>query len=593
MIDIIKKWFWYDWMAVGLRTIWLFIVAIASFVNPSQAVAPVWTIIFVLLVYLIPLMVKYRSENKYLVVEVISAGFFYLYIAYVASDLLWSFAIFVLIIGLASNRKTYVWTGISGVLIFPILNGWISNQLPLEFVVSCSISFIIGFAFNVLIQSHNQAGIIQEQKQLLEQHLSKIEELTLKEERNRLSHELHDTIGHSLTSLIVGVESLRSSLPASQIERVDTLVSIGQRSLDNIRKHLHQLSDTPSNHSLSESIQQLTQEFMKSTGITVHFRVIGSETLVMQKMNFCLYRCLQESLTNAVRHGQASKVSVDLYFDSQHLRLQIEDNGSGMETSQFGFGLQGMKERLNLLHGSLSVHSGPQQGTIVICTIPLQIELVQGTIRLLIVDDQVIIADSLKHILDQHTDFLVVGTAGNGHDALTLCEQSQPDIVLMDVHMQGMNGLEALQEMKRRWSTMKIVLMTTFEDTKQAATALENGVEGYMLKSIHPKEMIEAMKLIYNGGTWIDQTVAARVFEEMKRQREVLEKIGPNDPYGLTKRDREILEQLSNGMRYKSIAANLFLTEGTVRNYCSTLYSKLGVSNREEAVERARSENLL
>ncbi|MBH5319529.1 hybrid sensor histidine kinase/response regulator transcription factor [Paenibacillus sp. GSMTC-2017] len=594
MKSIMKTWLWYDWMTVGLRTLWLLIVGMTVCINLSLAALLVWvTVISALVVYFIPLIVKYRDENKYLVVEVLSAGTFYLYIAYFSSELLWSFAILVIIIGLASNPKTYVWAGISCGFIFPIVNGWISNQPPLELVVSCSVSFAMGYAFNVLIQSHKQAGIIQEQKQLLEQHLTKIEELTLKEERSRLSHELHDTVGHSLTSLIVGVESLRSYVPVTQIERIDALVSIGQHSLDDIRKHMYQLTSTPLNDSLSESLLQLTQEFMKSTGIHVNFRVIGRETLVIQKMSFCLYRCLQESLTNAVRHGQASEVSVQLYFESQQIRLQIEDNGVGMESSEFGFGLHGMLERLELLDGTLSVHSQLEQGTIVICTIPLQAERIQGTIRLLIVDDQAIIADSLKHIMNQHADFLVVGTACNGQGALELCEQFEPDIVLMDVHMQGMNGLEALRVMKQRWPTMKVVLMTTFEDAMEATTALENGAEGYMLKSTHSKEIMEAMKLIYRGGTWIDQSVAVRVFEVMKRQREVLEKIVPNDPYGLTKRDREILEQLSNGMRYKSIAAKLFLTEGTVRNYCSTLYSKLGVSNREEAVELARTKSIL
>lgn len=104
--------------------------------------------------------------------------------------------------------------------------------------------------------------------------------------------------------------------------------------------------------------------------------------------------------------------------------------------------------------------------------------------------------------------------------------------------------------------------------------------------------MKEALKLIYNGGTWIDQSVATRVFEEIKRQREQLEKIGSSKdsyPYGLTKREMEILEHLSNGLRYKSIAAKLFLSEGTVRNYCS----KLDVNNREEAIKMARTENIV
>ncbi|MBU7318183.1 helix-turn-helix transcriptional regulator [Paenibacillus oleatilyticus] len=597
MLSILKKWFLYDWVVLAIRTTWLAIILISGFINPSLIITPLWIVgMLALLVYVIPPIVQYRKRSWYLAVEVLFSGFFHLYLAYAAPGLLWSFVLFAVIIGLASSWRTYVWTGIPCGLVFPALNGWLADRLPYEFMFSCSFGFAIGFAFSILIQSHKQAQIIQEQKQLLERHITQIEELTLMEERHRLSHELHDTIGHALTSLIVGVESLRSSVPAVQIERIDSLVGIAQRSLNDIRNHLHQLSHGPLNHSLSESLLQLTEEFRKSTGVTVNFRVIGSEALVLQKMNLCLYRCLQESLTNAVRHGQASAVSVQLHFDSHQLRLQIEDNGIGTDSIRFGFGLNGIKERLEQLHGTLSVHSQSGQGTVVICNIPLQAAPVHGHIRLLIVDDQSIIADSLQHILEQHADFIIVGTAGDGHEALEHCERSRPDIVLMDIRMQGMNGLEALLEMKQRWPDMKVVLMTTFEDSIQAATALEHGAEGYMLKSLHPRELTEALKLIYSGGTWIDQSIATRVFEEMKRQREQLEKYSPqqeNYPYGLTKREIEILQHLSDGLRYKSIAAKMFLSEGTVRNYCSTLYSKLGVSNREEAIELARVENIV
>lgn len=107
-------------------------------------------------------------------------------------------------------------------------------------------------------------------------------------------------------------------------------------------------------------------------------------------------------------------VSVQLHFSNQQLRLQMEANGIGMEEIQFGFGLNRMKERLKLFHDTVSVHSESGEGTFVICNIPLQTEPVQDAIRLLIVDDQVSITNSLKQILDQHADFNVVDTAGTG-----------------------------------------------------------------------------------------------------------------------------------------------------------------------------------
>lgn len=597
MFSFTKKWIWYDWIFVLIRTFWLIVIISANFMFPTSIhTSSMIVLSLTFVVYLVPLIIRYKKPEWYPAFDIITAGCFYLYLASVAPNLLWSFILLVIIIGLCSNQNNYIWSGIFCGFAFPILNAWIANRSPYELIVSCSLGFAIGISFNILIQYHKQSRIIEEQKLLLEQHIKRIEELTLIEERNRLSHELHDTIGHTLTSLIAGVTSLRSSVPDSQFERIDSLISIAQHSLNDIRKHLHELSHNPLSNSLSESLQQLTEEFMKSTGTTVTFRVIGNETLVMQKVNFCLYRCLQESLTNAVRHGKASNISVQLHFVDQQLRLQIEDNGIGMKELQFGFGLSGMKERLEQVQGTLSIQSNVEQGTLIVCNIPLQTIPVHDIIRLLVVDDQALITNSLEQILEHQTDFIVAGKAYDGSEALILCEKLQPDIVLMDIQMPEMNGIEALLEMKRRWPNMKIVLMTTFEDSLQAATALEHGAEGYMLKSIHPQEMKEALKLIYNGGTWIDQSVATRIFEEMKLQREQLAKIKSTKqtfPYGLTKREMEVLEHLSNGLRYKSIAAKLFLSEGTIRNYCSNLYSKLGVNNREEAIKMARTEHIL
>ncbi len=282
MLSIIKKWFWYDWIIFAIRTFWLVIILSAGFIHPSLIVMPFWTVVILaFLVYLLPLIIQYRKESWYLGAEVITAGCFHLYLAFAAPGLLWTFVLLVMIIGLGSNRRTYVWAGIPVGIIFPVINGWIADRSPFEFIFSCSFGFAIGFAFNVLIQSNKQARIIQEQKQLLEQHITRIEELTLMEERSRLSHELHDTIGHTLTSMIIGVESLRASVPDSEVERIDSLIRVAQCSLDDIRKHLHQLSPISPSHSSGESLRQLSDEFMKSTGVAVSFRVIGSETLLM------------------------------------------------------------------------------------------------------------------------------------------------------------------------------------------------------------------------------------------------------------------------------------------------------------------------
>ncbi|UHA75596.1 helix-turn-helix transcriptional regulator [Paenibacillus sp. 481] len=598
----IKKWYWYDWMISIIRTLWLLNIVIVAFINPQYFNAPIWFVLLLaFLVYSIPVFIQQFSNKWFLVVEIAMAGAFHLYLTYALPENSWQIAIFIFLIGYASNRESFWWSLLScAAIVLPIM-GWIRSESLLEALLAMpfngTLYFMFGYAIQTLVLNYKQSLVIKEQKRVLEQHLLQIEELTLKEERNRLSHELHDTIGHTLTSLVVGMESLRPSLTDSQSERIAILTGIARNGLDDIRKHLHELAPTPLKESLGDSLQQLMDEFSQSTGITIHFKRFGTEVPITNQMSFCLYRCMQESLTNAARHGQATIINVQLYFDPEQLRLQIEDNGVGMEDVRHGFGLTGIKDRLAQWRGSLMVHSTLHEGTVVICTLPVaEEEAVEHRIRLLLVDDQPIITESLQHILEQRAGVSVIATAQDGQSALEQCATHEPDIVLMDVQMTGMNGIDALQAMKQRWPDMKIVLMTTFEDAVQAATALEGGADGYMLKSIQPQEMISALKLIYTGGTWIDQSISPTIFAHLKQQREQSEKSisAPTElPYGITKREQEILRYLSEGLRYKSIAARLFLSEGTVRNYCSTLYSKLGVSNREAAVDAARSEGML
>ncbi|MNS50585.1 Transcriptional regulatory protein DegU [compost metagenome] len=135
------------------------------------------------------------------------------------------------------------------------------------------------------------------------------------------------------------------------------------------------------------------------------------------------------------------------------------------------------------------------------------------------------------------------------------------------------------------WPDIRIIMITSLEDVSLAAEALRIGAEGYMLKSIHPKELAATIRLIYGGGTMISQDVAHQLF-----QHQIGDKT-PN-PYQLTERETDVLRCLMEGLRNKEIAQKLYLSEGTVRNYISSIYLKLQVNSREEAVEKARVEAL-
>jgi len=206
------------------------------------------------------------------------------------------------------------------------------------------------------------------------------------------------------------------------------------------------------------------------------------------------------------------------------------------------------------------------------------------SIQVVLVEDQLLILNSLKIILNATEDIEVVGTAMNGEEALSVLEQVQPDVVLMDVHMPIMDGLEATRLAKAKWPSLKIIMLTTLQTRDSVVGALEAGAEGYILKAIDPLDLAAAIRLVSRGETMISQEVAKLLFTgpmgghlQLTSEREAL-----------TEREMEILKCLSNGLTNSMIAEKLFLSEGTVRNYISSIYSKLNVHSRIEAINKAK-----
>lgn len=220
-------------------------------------------------------------------------------------------------------------------------------------------------------------------------------------------------------------------------------------------------------------------------------------------------------------------------------------------------------------------------------------------IRLFIVDDHSFIRDSLRTILEGQRDLRVVGTAEDGAKAVELCEELEPDLVLMDLEMPNMDGITATKRIKEKWPGIRVLVLSTFQDTEKAKEIMRSGADGYLLKSIESRELAETIRLVHRGGTMIAQDLFHKMLDEQPETEQedllVAPKISEKDEnvYGLTKREQEILQMLSQGMRYKTIASKLYLSDGTVRNYASALYDKLGVRNRDEAVQKGQKEGLL
>lgn len=227
------------------------------------------------------------------------------------------------------------------------------------------------------------------------------------------------------------------------------------------------------------------------------------------------------------------------------------------------------------------------------------------SIRLLLVDDQRLMRDGLRTLMELEDDFHVVGEAENGQEALIAYEKLSPDVVLMDIRMPVMNGVEAIQHLRRRWTEAKVIILTTFDDDAYVFEGLRAGALGYLLKDVSGDELAEAIRMVAKGGALIDPSVTRKVVAEFARltnpARDTLSPHTqevtppgnslPHDP--LSDREQEILKLLANGLTNREIAQRLFLAEGTVKNYISSILMKIDARDRTQAALRARELGLI
>lgn len=209
-------------------------------------------------------------------------------------------------------------------------------------------------------------------------------------------------------------------------------------------------------------------------------------------------------------------------------------------------------------------------------------------IKVLLVDDQELILESLHIVLSMEEDLEIVGLAKNGEEAIKGCERWMPDIVLMDINMPVMDGVAATTLIKERLPVIKIIMLTSYKEVEYVLAALSHGAEGYLLKAIHPRDLAAGIRVVHAGGTLISQEMASKMIKSMNNAP-----VAKNNEYGLSAREIEVLHKLASGMRNQDIAEALYLSEGTVKNYISNIYSKMNVKGRREAARKARDSGIM
>jgi two-component system, NarL family, response regulator LiaR len=201
-------------------------------------------------------------------------------------------------------------------------------------------------------------------------------------------------------------------------------------------------------------------------------------------------------------------------------------------------------------------------------------------IRVLICDDQAVVCEGLQAILGTSPGIQVMGIANDGEQAVELVTREQPDVVLMDLKMPIMNGIQATRAIRGQFPNVAVIILTTYDFDEWVFDAIHSGASGYLLKDTPRDRLVEAIRGTVGGKTFVDPQVAGKLFERISRGS-----VPPDTDLlrTLSEREVEVLKLLSQGLSNPEIAARLYLSEGTVRNYVSSILTKLAVSDRTQA----------
>ena len=213
------------------------------------------------------------------------------------------------------------------------------------------------------------------------------------------------------------------------------------------------------------------------------------------------------------------------------------------------------------------------------------------SIRILIVDDHEVVRDGLSVMMKRQEDFTVVGEARNGLEAVEKARQLRPDVVLMDLRMPELNGVEAMRQIRAENDEIKFLVLTTYDTDEYIFDAIEAGAKGYLLKDASREDLFKAVRTVHKGESLIEPGVVSRVLDRLTQ----LSRRGAqgSDHPALSEREVEVLRLMASGSANKQIAAELLISESTVKTHVANIFQKLEVNHRTEAVTKAMSQGII
>jgi DNA-binding NarL/FixJ family response regulator/signal transduction histidine kinase len=441
---------------------------------------------------------------------------------------------------------------------------------------------------------------------------------TKRDERDRLARELHDVLAQTITSVVLQLEAVMQGLPEHDSMRASlelartsarSAVAETRRVVWNLRSSSVNLEEP---HSV---VQEEATKLVRRLGIRPEIISTGEKRLLAPEVGAVVQRLTRVALDNIWSHSEAKNVRILLDFGLQAFTLLIEDDGKGFDPEDVDLlsagrvGLAGVAERARVIGGALRIESAANQGTRVWAIVPYSpgvpvpraraaVESVvspalatPGTvrrIRVVLIDDHSMVREGLEHMLSDQPDLQVVGAAANGSDGLRIINELQPDVVLCDLQLPDISGVEVISRVRTLFPEIRCVIVTTYDHDDFIYEGIKSGAKGYVLKDVSSAELSDAVRAAFRNESLLQPVVAGKLLErfgEMARQGDMVEP--------LTDREIGVLRALATGSRNKEIALQLSLSESTIKTHLASIFGKLGVTTRTEAVTRGREIGLI
>ena len=428
-------------------------------------------------------------------------------------------------------------------------------------------------------------------------------ERAVADERRRIAREMHDVVAHSVSMMVVQAGGARRILerdPARAVAAAELIERTGRDALAEMRALLGVLhADEHSEYAPQPTLRDLEAlvERARSAGVPVTLELSGERRELPAGLDLAAYRVVQEALTNVVKHSSGAPTTVSVHYRADAVEVWIADRGSGRPDARLGsggHGLVGMRERVRMYGGEL--HAGRRRGGgfEVHVRVPARGRGSGGahgrsagmnTVRVLIADDQALVRAGFKMILDAEDDLDVIGEAADGLEAVELARRLKPDVVLMDIRMPQLDGIEATRRVVALdgAAPVRVLMLTTFDLNEYVYEALRAGASGFLLKDVPPEQLAAGIRIIAQGEALLAPSITKRLISEFASAAPAAAK-PPKGLDELTARELEVFKLIARGLSNAEIAAELIVSETTVKTHVARVLMKLGLRDRVQAV---------